>query len=135
MFEHIHEIRVRYAETDQMGIVHHSRYALYLEEARTECMRAAGIPYNKLEEKGIMLPLISMENKFHSSAHYDDLIEVKTIIKSMPKVKFCIDYEIYCNGKLLNTSQTVLVFVDKATRKPIRCPEWIIDRFQKFLSS
>lgn len=135
MFEHKHNIRVRYAETDQMGIVHHSRYALYLEEARTECMRAIGIPYNSLEEQGIILPLISMENKFLASAYYDDVIEVKTIVKELPKVKFCIDYELRCNGKLINQSQTVLVFVDKATRKPMRCPQWIQDKFNAQLSS
>ena len=99
MFEHSHKIRVRYAETDQMGIVHHSRYALYIEEARTESMRAIGIPYNELEKEGIILPLMSMQNRFIAPALYDDILVVKTIIKEIPQVKFSIDYEIYKEEK------------------------------------
>ena len=133
MFEHIHKIRVRYAETDQMGVVHHSRYALYLEEARTEAMRAMGIPYKDLEENGIMLPLMSMNNKFISSAKYDEVLEIKTIVKEIPKVKFPIQYEIYQNGELINESETILVFVNKENMKPIRCPEWVASKFEKAL--
>ena len=133
MFEHTHRIRVRYAETDQMGIVHHSRYALYLEEARTEAMRAIGIPYNELERVGIILPLVSMSNKFIASATYDDILEVKTIINKLPQVKFSIDYEIYCKDKLINSSNTTLAFVDKKSKKPMRCPDWILDKFKQSL--
>jgi len=129
MFEHTHKIRVRYAETDQMGIVHHSRYAIYLEEARTECMRKIGVPYSDLEKEGIILPLISMQNRFIASATYDDVLEIKTIIKSIPQVRFSLDYEIYRDNQLINTSNTTLVFVNKSTMKPMKCPDWIIERF------
>ena len=134
MFEHTHKIRVRYAETDQMGIVHHSRYALYLEEARTECMREMGIPYNELEKEGIILPLVSMQNRFIASATYDDVLEIKTIVKAMPEVRFSIDYEIYRNNQLINTSNTTLVFVNKSTMKPMKCPNWINEKFSSLFT-
>ena len=133
MFEHSHKIRVRYAETDQMGIVHHSRYALYMEEARTESMRAIGIPYSELEKEGIILPLVSMQNRFIAPALYDDILVVKTIIKEIPQVKFSIDYEIYKENKLINVSNTTLVFVNKATMKPMRCPDSLIEKFKPLI--
>ena len=74
-------IRVRYGETDQMGVVHHGNYALYLELARTEWLRKLGISYKKMEEEGIMLPVISLVVNFKKSACYDDVIKVKTQLK------------------------------------------------------
>ena len=77
-------IRVRYGETDQMGVVHHGNYALYIEMGRIEWLRKLGISYKKMEEEGIMLPVISMQLNFKKSARYDDVIKVKTELKKMP---------------------------------------------------
>ena len=129
MIEHWHEIRVRYAETDQMGVVHHSRYALYLEEARTQAMREMGIPYSNLEEMGIAMPVLNLESKFIKSAKYDDVIRIKTIIAKMPTVRMEIEYEIYVKDELINTSKATLVFTDKNTFKPVRCPKNVLEIF------
>lgn len=128
MIEHWHKIRVRYAETDQMGVVHHSRYALYLEEARTQAMRDFGIPYSDLETQGIALPLLNIESKFIKAAKYDDVINIKTTIATMPTVRMEIAYEIFVDDVLINTSKTTLVFTDKSTLKPIRCPQTVLDK-------
>jgi acyl-CoA thioester hydrolase len=134
MVEHWHEIRVRYAETDQMGVVHHSRYAVYLEEARTQAMRDFGIPYSSLEAAGVALPLMSLESKFIKSAKYDDVIKIKTTIPKMPTVRMEIEYEIFVEDVLINTSKTTLVFTDKNNLKPIRCPQEVLDNLSPHFS-
>lgn len=79
--------RVRYGETDQMGVVYHGNYAQYLEMGRVEWLRSMGISYKAMEENGIMLPVISLNIKFKKSAVYDDLITVTTYIKKSPWLK------------------------------------------------
>ena len=87
--------RVRYGETDQMGVVYHGNYAQYLEMGRVEWLRALGISYKNMEENGIILPVISLQLKFIKSAVYDDLITVVTRLKKTPSVRIEFDYEIY----------------------------------------
>ena len=123
------QIRVRYGETDQMGIVYHGNYAQYLEMGRIEWLRSLGISYKKMEEDGIMLPVISLSLNFKRSAHYDDLINVKTQLKKMPTAKIEFDYEITNEkGEILTTANTVLAFIDMKTNKPIRAPKFILDK-------
>lgn len=124
-------IRVRYGETDQMGVVHHGNYALYLEMGRTEWLRKKGISYRQMEEDGIMLPVISMSLKFKKSAFYDDVIKVKTTLKKLPSVKIEFDYEIYNeSGEILITANTVLAFIDMKSKRPIKCPDYIFEKLQ-----
>lgn len=124
-------IRVRYGETDQMGVVHHGNYALYLEIGRTEWLRKKGISYRQMEEDGIMLPVISMSLKFKKSAFYDDVIKVKTTLKKLPSVKIEFDYEIYNeSGEILITANTVLAFIDMKSKRPIKCPDYIFEKLQ-----
>ncbi|MFT7189421.1 MAG: acyl-CoA thioester hydrolase, partial [Sediminicola sp.] len=87
--------RVRYGETDQMGVVYHGNYAQYLEMGRVEWLRSLGFSYKKMEEDGVMLPVISLQLNFKKSAVYDDLITVVTILKKRPSVKIEFDYKIY----------------------------------------
>jgi acyl-CoA thioester hydrolase len=121
-------IRVRYGETDQMGVVHHGNYALYIEMGRIEWLRKLGISYKKMEEEGIMLPVISMQLNFKKSARYDDVIKVKTELKKMPIATIEFDYEITNeNDEIITTANTVLAFIDIKRNKPIRAPKYILD--------
>ncbi|AJR04571.1 acyl-CoA thioesterase [Siansivirga zeaxanthinifaciens] len=122
------QIRVRYGETDQMGVVYHGNYALYLEMGRIEWLRNMGISYKSMEENGVMLPVVSLSINYKKSAVYDDLINVKTQLKKMPSVKIEFEYEITNqHGELLTTAETTLVFLDKNTLKPIKAPQYILD--------
>jgi len=126
-------IRVRYGETDQMGVVHHGNYALYLEMARIEWLRKLGISYKKMEEDGIVLPVISMYLNFKKSACYDDVIKVKTQLKKMPTATIEFDYEITNkNGEIITTANTVLAFIDMKTKKPMRAPKYILESLKEF---
>ncbi|RTE52549.1 acyl-CoA thioesterase [Arenibacter aquaticus] len=121
--------RVRYGETDQMGVVYHGNYAQYLEMGRVEWLRSMGISYKAMEENGIMLPVISLNIKFKKSAVYDDLITVTTYIKKKPMVKIEFDYEIRNQeGDLLIEANTVLAFMDMKSNKPVKCPDYILDK-------
>ncbi|WP_452221042.1 acyl-CoA thioesterase [Lacinutrix salivirga] len=122
-------IRVRYAETDQMGVVHHGNYALYLEMGRTEWLRKLGISYKSMEENGVMLPVISMSLNFKKSAYYDAIIKVKTQLKKTPSVKIEFDYEITNEAnEILVTATTVLAFINMKTKRPMKCPDYILHK-------
>ena len=123
--------RVRYSETDQMGVVYHGNYAQYLEMGRVEWLRSMGFSYKKMEKDGIMLPVISLQIDFKKSATYDDLITVTTKLKKLPLVRIEFDYEIRNEaGELLVTANTVLAFIDMETKRPTKCPATILDHIQ-----
>lgn len=127
MYFHDIQIRVRYAETDQMGYVYYGNYATYFEVGRVECLRNLGISYRELEEKGIMLPVRENRSTFLAPAKYDDLLKVRTIIKHLPSARITFGYEIYNEkDQLLHTGETLLVFVNKETGKPCKPPENLI---------
>lgn len=124
----IHEfnVRVRYSETDQMGVVYHGNYAQYFEMGRVEWLRNMGVSYKWMEENGVMLPVVSLTMNYKKPARYDDLITVKTIFKSQTSVKIEFDYEIYNEQKeLLTIAHSVLVFVDMKTARPMLPPDYI----------
>ncbi len=124
---HKFSFRVRYSETDQMGVVYHGNYAQYLELGRVEWLRSMGISYKGLEDDGIILPVIHLQIDYKKSALYDDLITVETFLKKVPLVKIEFDYKIYReSGELLAEANTVLAFMDKRTNRPIKCPESIL---------
>lgn len=123
--------RVRYGETDQMGVVYHGNYAQYLEMGRVEWLRGLGFSYKKMEKNGIMLPVVSLSLDFKKSAFYDDLITVETKLKKMPLVKIEFDYTIYNeNQEILALANTVLAFLDVNTKRPIKCPENILEKIK-----
>ena len=122
-------VRVRYGETDQMGVVYHGNYASYFEIARTEWLRNLGVTYKELENKGIMLPVISLFFNFIKSAKYDDVLTIIVILKKNPLVKIEFDYEIYNQKKeKISTGNSVLAFMDMKTNKPLRCPNYILEK-------
>ena len=121
--------RVRYAETDQMGIVYYGNYAQYLEMGRVEWLRSLGVSYKWMEEKGVMLPVISLKVDYKNSAKYDDLITVRTQLKKLPSVRIEFDYSIFNEeGEILIEANTVLVFMDSHRKKPIKCPDYILEK-------
>lgn len=124
--------RVRYAETDQMGVVYHGNYAQYLEMGRVEWLRGFGISYKSMEENGIMLPVISLSVNYRKSAVYDDLITVETRLKKLPLVKIEFDFKIYNEQhEILAVANTVLAFMDRNTKSPIKCPDYVLEKIKK----
>jgi len=125
MFVYESKVKVRYVETDQMGVVHHSNYAQYYELARTECFEAcSGMSYQSMENDGVMLPILEFQSKFLKPALYNQILTIKSIVKKLPTVRLIVDYEVYNEAdELINTGQTTLVFVNKDTRRPCQPPE------------
>ncbi|MBK6835436.1 MAG: acyl-CoA thioesterase [Bacteroidetes bacterium] len=126
-------LRVRYAETDQMGYVYYGNYAQYYEVGRVEALRELGFSYKDMEEKGIMLPVLELNINYKKPAFYDDEITIVTTIKEIPSVRITFDYECYnSNKELLNTGKVTLVFIDKKTNKPCQPPAWFSEAIAKF---
>lgn len=135
MFVFEHKIRVRYAETDQMGYVYYGNYAAFYEEARTEMLRHTGISYRELEEMGVMLPVIELQSKYFSPAKYDDLITITTTIREKPGVRIKFEYEVHNEaGELLNTGMTELVFVDIKRNRPTRPPQVFQNKIKQYFA-
>jgi acyl-CoA thioester hydrolase len=112
-----------------MGVVYHGNYAQYFEIARTEWLRTLGVTYKDMENEGIMLPVISLSFKFIHSAKYDDLITINITIKKPPMVKIEFDYEILNeDDKLLTTGNSILAFMDVNTGRPMKCPNYILEK-------
>ncbi|KGO86275.1 thioesterase [Flavobacterium rivuli WB 3.3-2 = DSM 21788] len=123
---HEFKVRVRYAETDQMGVVYHGNYAQYFEMGRVEWLRNLGLSYSVMEKQGVMLPVVSLTINYKKPARYDDLLTVRTIFKKQESVKIEFDYEIYNEaGQLLTIGNSVLVFVDMKTGRPVLPPEYV----------
>lgn len=128
MKSHESNVKVRYSETDQMGVVHHGNYAQYFEIARLEWLATLGVSYKTMEEEGVMLPVYELNTKFLKPAFFEDELVIKVRLKETPSVKIIFEYFIYNQkGELLTTAFTTLVFMDAKTRKPIRCPEYILE--------
>jgi acyl-CoA thioester hydrolase len=119
MIEHSLKIRVRYAETDQMGYVYYGNYATYFEVARVETFRALGISYKEMEDSGILMPVLEQNTKFVKPVFYDEEITIKVKITEKPGVRIRFDYEVFNGDNILTTfAFTTLVFVNKETGKP-----------------
>lgn len=124
-----YQIRTRYAETDQMGVIYYGNYPQYLEIARVEWLRNLGISYQEMETRGIILPVVSLQITYKKPALYDQLLSVKIMLKNTPSSKIEFDYEIYNEAQeLLATANTILVFVDKETFRPIKCPDFVLEK-------
>lgn len=126
MITDIYKLRPRYGEVDQMGYVYHVNYAIYCHQSRTELLRKLGINDSELEKNHVMLPVISFEIIYKKPAHYDELITIKTIIRELPKVRFCFEFEIRNKQKvLLSKAKSTVVFVDSKSRLPITVPSFV----------
>lgn len=126
-----YNVRVRYAETDKMGVVYHGNYAQYFEIGRVEWLRNLGISYKKMEELGVMLPVVSLTMNYKKSAFYDDELTIRTIFKKMTSVKIEFDYELYNEkGDLLTTGNSILVFVNMETGRPMAAPDYVVEKIE-----
>ncbi len=122
------KIRVWYKHTDQMGVVHHSNYICYYEEARSEFMRKLGVSYADMEARGVVMPILHVESDYRRSAYYDDELTVRMTVKDVPRARFTGYYEVFdSSGELLNTGSTTLGFLKKDTMRPCRAPQWFVD--------
>tara|TARA_R110001592_G_scaffold178278_1_gene418993 strand:+ start:21519 stop:21863 length:345 start_codon:yes stop_codon:yes gene_type:complete len=112
-----------------MGVVYHGNYAQFFEIGRIDWLRSFGISYKNMEENNVMLPVVSLQCNFKKSAEFDDEITVKTTLKKIPTVKIEFEYEIFNQkNQLLTTGYTMLAFINKKTKKPMRCPEYILEK-------
>ncbi len=118
-------IRVRYAETDRMGLLHHANYLVYFEQARTELLRALGGNYKDLEDQGYLLVLTKVEVKYRSPAYYDDVLTIRTTVTRTSPVRLEHKYEVFNpTGKLLAEGSTTLACIDK-DGKIQAMPSWL----------
>ncbi len=125
-------IRVRYAETDTMGILHHAVYPVYFEEGRTELMRSFGTTYDAMEKSGVILPVYNVNVNFLRPAYYDDLLTLKTTLAGIKGVRLRFSYELFNEEKnLLATGEVTLIFTDAKSFKPVRPPQWFTELFSK----
>jgi acyl-CoA thioester hydrolase len=132
MLQHETNIRVCYGDTDKMGVVYYGNYPRYYEIARTELLRAYGITYREIEEAGLIWPVRSLNITYIKPAFYDDLLLIRTIVEELPAVRFKIKTEIYNQqGELINHGEVVLISTSSETGKPIKTPEWLLNRFRE----
>lgn len=126
------KIRVRYAETDQMGFCYYGNYASYFEVARVEALRERGISYKELEKIGILLPVKKFEITYHQPALYDDLLDIRTQIVQLEGVRIAFEYKTFNEaGVLLNEAYTLLIFVSATSHKPLPIPEQMLNLLSK----
>lgn len=128
------KIRVRYKETDQMGIVHHSNYYTWFEVGRTEFMRSLGLSYRAMEERGFMLPLTESHCQYKLGARYDDVVIVRTKMTGFSGVRVTMEYDVIreSDGKLLARGKTVHAITDKHL-KPVNIKKLDRELYQLFL--
>lgn len=132
--EHTTTVRVRYGETDKMGFLYYGNYAQYYEVGRVEMIRNFGISYKDLEDMGILMPVLEMHVQFVRPAYYDDVIKIRTILKQLPNGSDIIFHAELRNeeGKLLNTSEIKLAFVDASRMKKTGMPAVLAEKLKPF---
>jgi acyl-CoA thioester hydrolase len=134
MFREKQQLRVRYADTDQMGYVYYGKYAEYFEVGRVEAMRALGFRYRDLEtSSGIILPVASLNIRYRKPALYDDLLTVDTAISELPTRLITFESAVYNEaGELLTEGTVKLVFVDKKTNASVMAPKALMDKLTPY---
>ena len=121
-------IRVRYADTDQMGFVYYGKYPEYFEVGRVELIRQLGITYKELEAKGIFMPVAELKIQYKIPATYDEKIKVVTSIPELPRASMLTTYEVFKeNGQLSATGSVKLAFIDQKNLRPVRVPAYVSD--------
>lgn len=130
----IYERRINYYETDRMGIVHHSNYIRFLEEARCQMLDKAKMPYSSFEENGIMIPVLGVTCTFKHHVTFDDIILIKPYVKEFNGVRLTMGYTVTDKntGSLVLTAETKHCFTDNSLR-PVRLQNHIPEFYQKYL--
>lgn len=118
------QIRVRYAETDRMGLLHHANYLVYFEQARTELLRQFGLTYKDMEDKGFLLVLSKIEVRYRKPAYYDDVLTIRTTVARTTTVRIDHKYEVLRGTELVAEGATTLACVDREGKiQPL--PDWM----------
>jgi len=135
MFIHETKVRVRYGETDQMGVVYYGNYALYYETGRVEALRSLGMTYRKMEESGVQMPVLEMHCRYLASALYDEQLTIRTIIREMPAARITFDFEVLNElAQLINRGMVSLAFINTSTNRPTRCPAKLAGLLKPFFN-
>jgi len=136
MIKHTSAIRIRYADTDQMKFAYYGKFFEYFEQGRSDLLRNIGLPYTRVEEMGLFLPVIEAHASYKKAARYDDLLQVVTILRDMPVARVRLDYEVYKEGEkdLLADGYTIHTFVNAATGKPTRAPAQFVEAIEKAMA-
>ena len=136
MFSTETQIRVRYAETDQMGVVYHGNYIPYFESSRAEAIRQLGFTYSDMEKMGIIMPVIDVHCRYFRPAKYDDLLTVKAMLKELPihhKIEF--HHEVYNEAnELLVTGKIILYFMEAKGMKRTTMPSPLLQKLQPYFN-
>lgn len=133
MFEFTTQLRVRYGETDQMGYVYYGNYAEFYEVARVEMLRTLGTDYKLMEESGVMMPVAELHCKYLKPALYDQIITIKVILDEMPRAGMRFKYLLYNeDNELINTGETLLVFVNMKTNKICFIPKELAAKLKPY---
>ena len=127
-----YSLRVRYEETDAMGMVYYGNYARYLEVTRTEMIRAEGLSYALMEEQGVLMPVLRMNITYRGIAVYDDLIQAKAVILGEIGKTITYKTEMFVKDRLINESEVELIFLDRERRRPIACPDRFVEALKKY---
>jgi acyl-CoA thioester hydrolase len=122
------KIKVRYCETDQMGLVHHGSYINYFEEARISWISNLGFSYSEMEKSGIILPVSKLNVSYLRPAYFDDELVVNVELAEPPTSRLIFNYTIKNKDKVVVTGTTVLAFLNKETKKPVRCPDYMLEK-------
>jgi len=127
---------VRYYETDQMGIVHHSNYVRYFECGRTDMLKKVGLPIERIEEAGVMLPVVSVECRYKTPAVLGDTLRIVTSVDEVPRARLVIRNEVYNpSDQLVCEGSVTLGFIDSNTRRLVRCPEILVKIFEEHINN
>ena len=122
------KIKVRYCETDQMGLVHHGSYVNYFEEARISWISNLGLSYGEMEKSGIILPVSKLNVQYLKPAYFDDELDVSVELDKIPTSKLIFNYVIKRDNLIVVNGSTVLAFLNKKTKRPVRCPDYMLEK-------
>ena len=111
--------KVNYYETDKMGITHHSNYIRFMEEARVDFLSQIGFPFDKIEEEGIISPVIRVEYSYRKTTTFADVISIKVDVDKLSPVKLCLKYELTCNGEVCGIGKSEHCFLNQEGRPVI----------------
>ena len=122
------QIKVRYCETDQMGLVHHGSYVNYFEEARISWISNLGFSYSEMEKSGIILPVSKLNINYLRPAYFENDLVVNVELAELPTSRLIFNYTITNKDEVVVTGTTVLAFLNKETKKPVRCPDYMLEK-------
>jgi len=132
MIKNVTQVRVRYADTDQMRFVYYGKFFEYFEQGRSDLLRGIGLPYPQIEEMGLHLPVIEAHANYRRAARYDDLLLIMTILREIPVARIRLDYEVFKegDGQMLADGYTVHSFVNAKLGRPTRAPAQFIEALE-----